>query len=73
VRTSSSASIASAIDIQTIERVGKELAIYIGPIAEVVVKRAAKHCSSAKELCAMVAQEIEVEANRIQFLRSCQN
>jgi hypothetical protein len=73
VRTSSSASIASAIDIQTIERVGKELAIYIGPIAEVVVKRAAKRCSSAKELCAMVAQEIEVEANRIQFLRSCQN
>jgi len=73
VRTSSSASIASAIDIQTIERVGKELAIYIGPIAEVVVKRAAKRCSSAKELCAMVAQEIEAEANRIQFLRSCQN
>lgn len=72
-RANNSATIASAIDIQTIERIGRELAIYIGPIAEVVVKRAARRCSSAKDLCAMVAQEIEVEANRIQFLRSCQN
>jgi serine/threonine-protein kinase len=70
---SNAAAIASSIDASTIERVSKELAAYIGPIAEIVVKRAAKRCSSAKELCAMVAIEIEYEANRLKFLRSCQN
>jgi hypothetical protein len=72
-RVSNPAAVASSIDASTIERVSKELAAYIGPIAEVVVKRAAKRCSSAKELCATVALEIEYEANRLKFLRSCQN
>ena len=71
VRTGDSAIV--TIDMQTIERISKELAVYIGPIAEVIVRRAAKRCSSARDLCAIVAQEIEFESNRIQFLRSCQN
>jgi hypothetical protein len=70
---SNSATMGSPIDAQTIERVSRELAAYIGPIAEVVVRRAAKRCSSAKDLCAIVAQEIEFEANRVKFLRSCPN
>jgi len=61
------------IEPQTIERVSKELAAYIGPISEKVVKRAAKQCSSAEDLCEMVAQEIEGAANRIKFLRSCRS
>lgn len=61
----------SSIDTHTLERISRELAAYIGPIAEVVVKRAARRCSSAKDLCATVAQEIEVESNRVKFLRSC--
>ena len=61
------------IEAQTIERVSKELAAYIGPISEKVVKRAAKQCSSAEDLCEMVAQEIEGAANRIKFLRSCRS
>ncbi len=72
-RVSNAAAVAPSIDAPTIERVSRELAAYIGPIAEVVVKRAAKRCSSAKELCATVALEIEYEANRLKFLRSCQN
>ena len=72
-RVTNAAAVASSIDAQTIERVSRELAAYIGPIAEVVVKRAAKRCSSAKDLCATVALEIEYEASRIKFLRSCQN
>lgn len=67
------AAVASTIDAPTMARVTKELAIFIGPIAEVVVKRAAKRCASAKDLCAMVAQEIEFELDRAKFLRSCQN
>ena len=53
------------------ERISKELATYIGPIAEVVVRRAARRCSSTKDLCDTVAHEIEFESDRVKFLRSC--
>jgi hypothetical protein len=62
---------AASIDAQTMAHVTKELTVFIGPIAEVVVKRAAKRCASAKDLCAMVAEEIEFELDRAKFLRSC--
>jgi TIR domain len=65
------ATAAPGVEGQTLERVSKELAVYIGPISEVVVKRAAKRCSSAAELYELVAREIESEADRAKFLRSC--
>ena len=67
------ATVALTIDAQTMARVTKELAVFIGPIAEVVVKRAAKRCTSTRDLCTTVAQEIEIELDRAKFLRSCQN
>jgi hypothetical protein len=54
-------------------RVSHELAAYIGPIAEIVVKRAAKRCTSMTDLCAMVAQEIESSRDRARFLASCRS
>jgi hypothetical protein len=54
------------------DSVSRELARYIGPIAEIVVRRAAKRCSSLAGLCAEVAQEIESRADRDKFLASCQ-
>jgi hypothetical protein len=62
-----------AAEAQTMERVSRELAAYIGPIAEVVVKRAAKRCSSLDDLYAMAAGEIETEADRVKFLRWCRS
>jgi hypothetical protein len=62
---------ATSIERAILERVGRELAGYIGPIAEIVVKRAAKRCTSLTDLCAMVAQEIESGADRAKFLASC--
>jgi hypothetical protein len=55
-----------------IEEVSRELANYIGPIAEVIVRRAAGRCESATELCAAVAGEIESSADRMKFLARCQ-
>lgn len=73
IPVSEAVAVVSSIDAQTLERVSKELAAYIGPIAEVVVKRAARRCATPKDLCTTVAQEIEFEANRIKFLKACQN
>jgi hypothetical protein len=64
---------AKAIGIEraVLERLSHELAAYIGPIAEVVVKRAAKRCTTLPDLCGLVAQEIEASADRAKFLASC--
>jgi len=61
----------SALDSEKVERLSRELAHYIGPIAEVVVKRAAKRCGSVAELCHAVAAEIEAEGERREFLSRC--
>jgi len=65
---------ASAFTAQVglMEQVTRELAHYIGPIAGLIVKQAASRCESASELCQLVAQEIEVPADRTAFLRRCQ-
>ncbi len=60
-----------AMESAALERVSRELAAYIGPIAEVVVKRAARRSTSLTDLCAMLAQEIESSADRAKFLASC--
>lgn len=61
----------SAIDPAIADRVARELAAFIGPIAEVVVKRAAKRCATAEELYSAVAAEIETETERVRFLKAC--
>jgi hypothetical protein len=62
---------ATGIERAILERVGRELAGYIGPIAEIVVKRAARRCASVTDLCVLVAQEIDSNADRAKFLASC--
>ena len=51
-----------------LDSVSRELAAFIGPIAKVVVKRAADRCSSVDELYALVAGEIGTEKERSRFL-----
>jgi len=58
---------------QAVDRISRELAGYIGPIADVIVKQAAKRCSSLEELCAKVAKEIDDEVKRANFLRACRS
>jgi len=61
----------SGIDRADLERVTKELAVYVGPIAEIVVKRAAKKCGSVDALWALAAAEIESPGDRVRFLGKC--
>ncbi len=59
---------ASAIEANDLDRLTRELAAYIGPIAEVVVRRAARRCGTLLELSHLAAQEIEPPADRARFL-----
>jgi hypothetical protein len=58
----------TGIDAVTMQRIAQELAAYIGPIAEIVVKRKASSCHSAEELSRNVATEIESSSDRDKFL-----
>ena len=60
-----------AVDEPAIQRVSHELACFIGPIADVVVKRAARRCSTFPELCTLVSEEIEAGPERARFLATC--
>jgi TIR domain len=62
---------ATGLEAAALARVSHELAAYIGPIAEIVVKRTAKRCATIGDLCAMVAQEIESPPDRARFLAAC--
>lgn len=63
----------ATIDAQTMERATRVLVVHIGPIAEVVVRRAAKRCSSLEDFYEKLANEIEGDADRARFLKSCRS
>jgi len=66
-------STAAGLDSVAMNRVAHELAFYIGPIAELVVKRAAKRCATLTDLCNAVSQEIDGSTDRARFLAACRH
>src|SRR5260370_40555635 len=56
------------IDPALIQRVSRELALHIGPIAAIVVKRAAPGAHSIEDFYLKVAEEIESSLDRQRFL-----
>jgi TonB family protein len=57
------------IDPAAMQRVSRELALHIGPIADIMVKRAASRCTSMEDLYLKVSEEIESRDEREKFLR----
>ncbi len=68
--TLGAAPVCAFIDQQAIDRVSRELARFVGPIANMLVKRAAPRATSLDDLCSTVAQQIPSDADRSTFLRS---
>jgi len=60
---------ASRFDADTLQHIRRELALYVGPIAEFVLSRAARLSRSTDELLVKVAEEIESPQQREEFLR----
>ena len=67
-RTGSDPARTSKLQPAELDSVSRELAAFIGPIAKVVVKRAADRCSTVDELYSVVAGEIDKEKDRARFL-----
>lgn len=59
---------ATTLDAAVLDSVVRELATFIGPIAKVVVKRAAAGCSSVDDLYSTVSKEIDSEKDRSRFM-----
>jgi eukaryotic-like serine/threonine-protein kinase len=60
---------ANTFSAMELERVEKELAQYLGPIARVLVRRAAAQAHSTRELWHLVSHHIERDDERSNFLR----
>jgi eukaryotic-like serine/threonine-protein kinase len=56
------------LDADGLALVTRELALYVGPIARVLVNRSAPHCANLHELYLRVADEIESDEARAKFL-----
>ena len=59
-----------AWDPAILENVRKNLAVYVGPMAKVLVNRAARDARTLKDLYRTLAPEIASPADREKFLRS---
>jgi serine/threonine-protein kinase len=57
-------------DAAVLADISSHLANYIGPIARIIVKRASGSSNNLRELCDKVAQEIDSENHRKQFLQN---
>ena len=68
VRPSTPPSGTSLINPAIVEATVKDLAAYIGPMAKIIVNRAAKQAQNPKQLYETVAQEISSIADRTKFL-----
>ena len=69
--SSSGSTPASGWDPALIDKIRRELAAHIGPLAKVIVNRASRKAKTAEELCTLVASEIPAESDRRKFLASC--
>ncbi len=58
----------SGWQVETLVKVEKELAFFLGPLARVLVKKAAARTNSSEELYAVLAANLERESDRRNFL-----
>jgi eukaryotic-like serine/threonine-protein kinase len=58
------------LDAAVLKAAGKKLAAYIGPMAKIIVSRAAHHARSVEDLYQILATEIPSAQDREKFLRS---
>jgi hypothetical protein len=60
-----------ALDVTEMESLERRLAYYVGPVAKLLVKRAALKATSRGELTQMLAAEVDAAPARKQFLEAC--
>jgi len=60
-----------SLDVTEMESLERRLAYYVGPVAKLLVKRAALKATSRDELTQMLAAEVDAAPARKQFLEAC--
>ncbi|HEY6527332.1 MAG TPA: serine/threonine-protein kinase [Cellvibrionaceae bacterium] len=57
------------VDAETLEKVEKILTLYVGPIAKILVRKAAQQTNGRREFIQMLAEKLPTETERNKFLR----
>jgi hypothetical protein len=60
-----------SLDVTEMESLQRKLAYYVGPVAKLLVKRAASKAANLEELTQMLAAEVDPPPARKQFLDAC--
>jgi hypothetical protein len=60
-----------SLDVTEMESLERRLAYYVGPVAKLLLKRAASKATSREELTQMLAAEVDAAPARKQFLDAC--
>jgi len=69
-RTPQTSTASRSWDPAVLESARKNLAVFVGPMAKILVNRAAKNAQSVTELYRLLASEITAASDRERFLRS---
>lgn len=70
-RTSSESAPPTGWDTTVLKKVEQQLAASVGPLARLMVKKAAKATTDPESLCSILADELEDPEERRKFLRGC--
>jgi hypothetical protein len=62
-----------SLDVTEMESLERRLAYYVGPVAKLLVKRAASKATSREDLARMLADEVDAAPARKQFLDACRH
>ena len=62
-----------SLDVTEMESLERRLAYYVGPVAKLLLKRAASKATSREELTQMLAAEVDAAPARKQFLDACRH
>jgi class 3 adenylate cyclase len=60
---------AAAFDDESLGQIANLLALYLGPVAKMLVRRTAAECADTTQLIRLLAQAIPTEHERVDFLR----
>ena len=67
--TDKQAGVARLLTPQEIDQATRQLAVYLGPIARIVVKKVAAEITSRKQFYSMLAEHLRSEGDKERFLR----
>ncbi|MFL0797116.1 MAG: adenylate/guanylate cyclase domain-containing protein [Cellvibrionaceae bacterium] len=67
------AKVTPSFDEEILSQLAHQLSQYIGPMGSIIVKKKAQKADTLNDLCGMLSEEIDDQADKIAFVAACKN